>query len=340
MSHADIEKWISGETEVFDPHQIALPNGDSNPQKESSSVRPFFRRFTQPAIAIVVVCLGIGTVVGFVISTQYSVEPLAAAAMSAQSADETTIDDPPPNLHQRTTTLSDTGLTTSSTDRMALSLSPTVASASLPPRQPFTRPAPPEPPSEAQQEPPPRMAAEVLARAPRVDKFGGALSAIGPSGPGLAKLPSHPLWSDSVARLPTSEVSPLPERAKAFVNSYWQAVDDSGDRVLPYLSSIYAPMVTYYGRLLPKHAILRDKYYFMRRWPIRQTWSSPGDESPSISCSETESTCEISGLRNFKAMSAERGARAAGVVRYWYAVRFLDGSPQIIAENSKIVVHN
>jgi hypothetical protein len=25
---------------------------------------------------------------------------------------------------------------------------------------------------------------------------------------------------------------------------------------------------------------------------------------------------------------------------YWYAVRFLNGSPQIIAENSKIVVHN
>jgi hypothetical protein len=339
MSHADIEKWISGEIEVFDPHQIALPNGDSNPQKESSSVRPFFRRFTQPAIPIVVVCLGIG-MIGFVISTRYSVEPLAAAAMSAQSADETAIDAPPPNLPQRTTTLSDTGLTTSLRDWMALFLSPTVASASLPPRQPVTRPAPPEPPSEAKQEYPPRIAAEALARAPRVDKFGGALSAMGPSGPGLAELPSHPLWSDSVARLPISEASPMPERAKAFVNSYWQAVDESGDRVLPYLGSIYAPMVTYYGRLLPKHAILRDKYYFTRRWPIRQTWSSPGDESPSISCSEAEATCEISGLRNFKTVSAERGARAAGVVRYWYAVRFLDGSPQIIAENSKIVVHN
>ena len=46
----------------------------------------------------------------------------------------------------------------------------------------------------------------------------------------------------------------MPERAKAFVNSYWQTVDDSGGRVLPYLSSIYAPMVTYYGidwRLIP-----------------------------------------------------------------------------------------
>src|SRR4051812_19473126 len=33
MSHADIEKWVSGEIEVFDPHQIALPSGDSNPQR-------------------------------------------------------------------------------------------------------------------------------------------------------------------------------------------------------------------------------------------------------------------------------------------------------------------
>jgi hypothetical protein len=31
MSHADIEKWISGEIEVFDPHQIALPSALDGP---------------------------------------------------------------------------------------------------------------------------------------------------------------------------------------------------------------------------------------------------------------------------------------------------------------------
>ena len=39
-------------------------------------------------------------------------------------------------------------------------------------------------------------------------------------------------------------------------------------------------------------------------------------------------------------MSAECGARATGVLRYRYAVRFLNGSRQIIVENSKIVVHD
>ena len=58
------------------------------------------------------------------------------------------------------------------------------------------------------------------------------------------------------------------------MNSYWQSVEQSSDRVLSYLDSIYAPMVTYYGKLLPKRAVLRDKYYFLKHWPIRQTWQA------------------------------------------------------------------
>lgn len=117
MSYADINKWISGETDVFDPHHIPLPSGESNPQKESSPPRSSFWGFTYPAIAIVV--LAIVTVLGLVLSTRYAVEPLAAAAKSAHS-DSTTaptsvsrINDPPPNLHQRTTTFSDARLTAS-----------------------------------------------------------------------------------------------------------------------------------------------------------------------------------------------------------------------------------
>lgn len=329
MSHADIEKWISGEIETFDPHQIAFSDRH-NPDKASSSFRTL-GRFTPPAIAIVVAALGMGTGVGFGISTRSSVQPLAAPSISAHTGDLAAIKGPPANLHQHTTTLSDTVLTTFLQDSLTPSVSQPVASAPLPPSSP---------PSEAKQEFPPQMAPEASARAPRVATLGAALSTVRPSGPPTASLPSHPLWPDSVARSPGSEASPITERAKVFIKSYWQTVDDSDERVLPYLSSIYAPMVTYYGRSLPKEAILRDKYYFMRRWPVRQTWSSPGAESPSISCSEPAATCEISGIRDFKAMSAKRGAHATGVVRYWYGVRFSDGAPQITVENSKVVMHD
>jgi hypothetical protein len=124
----------------------------------------------------------------------------------------------------------------------------------------------------------------------------------------------------------------LTDHVDAFMNSYWQSVEQSSDRVLSYLDSIYAPMVTYYGRLLPKRAVLRDKYYFLKHWPIRQTWQA---ESPNISCNEAGAECEITGVRKYKAMNADR--HASGMVRYGYSISFSDGSPQIVAEDSKAI---
>lgn len=137
-----------------------------------------------------------------------------------------------------------------------------------------------------------------------------------------------------VIRLPIEPQSDLTEQANAFVKSYWRSVEESGDRVLSYLNSIYSPMVTYYGKQLPKEAVLRDKYYFLKRWPIRQTWET---ESPTISCNEAAAECEITGVRKYKAMNVDQGSHASGVVRYAYAIRFSEGSPQIVVENSKTV---
>jgi hypothetical protein len=341
MSYADINKWINGETDVFDRRQIPPPLSDSNAQNESPAVRSSFWRFLHPAIGIVVGTLSVATVIGLILA-RYSVEPFPTAPKAQHSANSIAAMDVsrPPKVHWRTFTLSDAGLTAFLKDWIDPSLSPSVASSPLPPRELVTRPTSPEPSSEGKPEDPPRTAPESLARAPRLEKLGRTPSADESSRPQSTKFPSHPLWSDSVARLPMSEASSLTQRANAFMNSYWQTVDESGDRVLPYLSSIYAPMVTYYGKLLPKQTVLRDKYYFLKRWPIHQTWSSPEAESPSISCSEVAAECEISGIRKFNAISAERRARAAGVVRYRYGIRFLDRSPQIVAEHSEIVAHD
>lgn len=141
-------------------------------------------------------------------------------------------------------------------------------------------------------------------------------------------------WAHS-AKSGLAQVSirpPLTDRVDTFMNSYWQSVEQSSDRVLSYLDSIYAPMVTYYGKLLPKRAVLRDKYYFLKHWPIRQTWQA---ETPNISCNEGEAECEITGVRKYKAMNSDR--HASGMVRYAYSISFSDGSPQIVAEHSKTI---
>jgi len=134
-------------------------------------------------------------------------------------------------------------------------------------------------------------------------------------------------------------ISPLSTEAANFINAYWANVGGPGDQVLPYLASIYAPIVNYYGRPVTRESILQEKYNFIRRWPMRQTWVPPGASSPSISCDNATAECEITGLRDFDAVSPERGARSIGAVRYTYTVRFTAGAPQIVGEDSRVVPH-
>ena len=56
-------------------------------------------------------------------------------------------------------------------------------------------------------------------------------------------------------------------------------------------------------------------------------------------CDSATAECEVTGVRDFDAVSPERGVRSVGAVRYSYTVRFAGGSPQIVAEDSKIVSH-
>jgi len=131
--------------------------------------------------------------------------------------------------------------------------------------------------------------------------------------------------------------SPLATEAANFMNAYWANVGGSSDQVMPYLSSIYAPIVDYYGKPATRESILHEKFNFIRRWPMRQTWLPPGEASPKISCNDATAECEITGVRDFDAVSAERGARSVGAVHYLYRIRFAEGSPQIVAEESKVI---
>jgi hypothetical protein len=126
-------------------------------------------------------------------------------------------------------------------------------------------------------------------------------------------------------------------RAEDFINAYWNNIAGNEPDVLGYLNSSYGALVNYYGRSKTKEAVLADKAAFMNRWPIRRTSPVPGEESPKITCSEASSECAISGVRDFDTANPERGARSVGAVRYSYRVRFGDGPPHIVSEDSAVV---
>ena len=152
--------------------------------------------------------------------------------------------------------------------------------------------------------------------------------------PSQASAPSAPAPSPAAVAPATS---PLTARAEDFINAYWSNTSGVEPDVLGYLNSSYAALVNYYGRTRTKEAVLADKAAFMKRWPIRRTSPVPGEESPKITCSEASSECTISGIRDFDTASPERGARATGAVRYSYTVRFGNGPPQIVSEESAVV---
>ena len=216
--------------------------------------------------------------------------------------------------------------------------SPPEAYAPLPPKE--------TPPSEA-----PETSAQVKpaekAAAPEQPPQPPSEPQQGSSRPPLLEpVVPHPRRPATPVRLPAPEtppkaaapeISPLTAEAANFMNAYWANVSGSSDQVLPYLSSIYAPVLDYYGKPATRESILKEKFNFIRRWPMRQTWLPPGEAGPRISCDDATAECEISGVRDFDAVSPERGARSIGLVHYTYRVRFVDGSPQIVAEDSKVV---
>jgi hypothetical protein len=153
-----------------------------------------------------------------------------------------------------------------------------------------------------------------------------------------AHLPPSQMSVRSAAPAPAAAAtSPLMGRAEDFINAYWNNIDGDEADVLGYLNSSYGARVNYYGTTKTKDAVLADKSAYMNRWPIRRTWPLAGEQNPKITCSEASSECAISGVRNFDAASPERGARATGAVRYSYTVRFGEGPPQIVSEDSAVV---
>jgi hypothetical protein len=161
-----------------------------------------------------------------------------------------------------------------------------------------------------------------------------------------SKQPRHLRPSRSEVKTPTPVLaaasatapaaSPLVARAGDFINAYWNNVAGSEADVLVYLNSSYSARLNYYGRAETKEAVLADKASFMKRWPIRRSWSQ-GGESPKIACNDVSAECAISGERIFDNASPERGARADGMFRYSYTVSFRNGAPQIVGEDSDVV---
>ena len=142
-----------------------------------------------------------------------------------------------------------------------------------------------------------------------------------------------------VADTPSVTVVPpdpqVTQQAVSFMDDYFQHL--SGPDVLAQFRRDYAGYVAYFGKIVKKSVVLREKDAFVRRWPQRRY--RPRQDSIHTACGrvEGELVCSVVGLVDYQCQNPDRHAAATGVARFSANVWFSRNGPEIIGETSAVV---
>ena len=86
----------------------------------------------------------------------------------------------------------------------------------------------------------------------------------------------------------------------------------SGSDVLSQFEQDYADLVDFYGQVVGRDAVLREKARFVQRWPDRSY--HPRRDSIRVTCVKLKAdmVCGVTGLVDFQCRSPERHALSMG----------------------------
>lgn len=115
----------------------------------------------------------------------------------------------------------------------------------------------------------------------------------------------------------------------AKLDSYFAIWADNGQVTQETVDHLYAPRVVYYGQMMTREQVFRDKLAFIRRWPDRHYRIAPG--SASKSCTTREDACTLTATLLWDARGP-RGRRS-GQSRIRLELERQDGSLTIARES-------
>jgi hypothetical protein len=144
-----------------------------------------------------------------------------------------------------------------------------------------------------------------------------------------------------IADRPTIEVRPhvqvpaaIRQRASKFMDEYFRHL--SSPDVISRFERDYAAYIDYYGKVVNRDTLMREKARFVHRWPQRDY--RPRQDSIVVSCTnDAEKLCLVTGLVDFECRSPERHAASTGVARFNAAIMFDGDDPRIVGEDSKVL---
>ena len=114
--------------------------------------------------------------------------------------------------------------------------------------------------------------------------------------------------------------SSLAHRSADLTRSYLHTWSTNGRAALADVPRLYAPQVSFYGRLLNHDALIREKAQFLRRWPIRHYALRPG--TMRVTCDAQGQRCAVRSIIDWRAASSARKVVIKGIIDLRARVRF------------------
>lgn len=114
-----------------------------------------------------------------------------------------------------------------------------------------------------------------------------------------------------------------------FFNQYLYEWSQENSRALQSMEQAYGPSIEFYGNVISREALLREKRDFAMRWPERIYSARP--DSFQVSCSGR--VCTVATMIDWSAHSPSRGKTARGEA--WYELGYDRSTGLIIFENGQ-----
>jgi hypothetical protein len=135
-----------------------------------------------------------------------------------------------------------------------------------------------------------------------------------------------------IGTMPTTRTRTKPETMVSnLVEKYFISISASDDEALKFLQAIYTQSVTYFGKLVPKEDVVRDKRDFFLRWPHRTYRVRP---EPSVKCALN--SCSVLGVVHWWVGNQARQATRRGTANYQFEMTLTDAGPLVRSETSTV----
>jgi hypothetical protein len=127
----------------------------------------------------------------------------------------------------------------------------------------------------------------------------------------------------------------MEQRSAQFAGSYLQVWSSSSRAAVAAVPRLYAPRVLFYGRVLGRRGLMREKARFVQRWPVRHYAHRPG--TIQVSCDAHASKCMVRSVVDWRAESPARRAASRGSSRFEQGIDFSAARPVVFREGGSVI---